>query len=235
MLEEEESIISGDLFFFQKNLPLSGDVYERDNPNTQRNVETEYYHVGIFFDDTTIIHVIRGKGVIIQPFWEAVSITKPSKIEICRVKNCSSEQRHEAVKFAYSEIGVAYNDIMSSNFINSNNQKAYSCTQIICEAYARSNIFFEQEPMNFKNKNGEFYGFFVKQFAALKMPIPQGQLGTYPAQFRKSKNIFVIKCFERKNEADENDQKIIGKENYKNVAVGESVETNSNLMPSSRL
>uniref|UniRef100_A0AC34GX45 Permuted papain-like amidase YaeF/Yiix C92 family enzyme n=1 Tax=Panagrolaimus sp. ES5 TaxID=591445 RepID=A0AC34GX45_9BILA len=217
MSKNEAKIIPGDLFFFQKKLPSSGDAYEKVNPKTIDDTEAEYYHVGIFLNEKTIIHVVRGKGVILQPFWEAVLITKPSKIEICRVK-CSAEQRQTAVKFAYSEIGVAYNDLMSPNFVNSKHQKAYSCTQLICEAFSRSNIIFEQEPMNFKNKNGEFYGFFAKQFSALNLPIPQGQLGTYPSQFRRSKNLVMFKCFERDGDIIAENE-VVAKEHYKNVEI----------------
>jgi hypothetical protein len=205
-------IIPGDLFFFLKKLQPSGDAYEPDNQNNIDDQELTYYHVGFFYNETTLIHVVRGKGVILQSFLEAISITKPLRIEICRVK-CDEEKRKEAIKFAYSEIGTAYNDIMTPNFINSKNQKAYSCTQLICEAFGGD--FFEQEPMNFKDKNGKFYEFFVKQYAALNMPIPQGQLGTYPAQFRKSKKIFLIKVLERENE--KMIEKEIAKENSANT------------------
>uniref|UniRef100_A0AC35G062 Uncharacterized protein n=1 Tax=Panagrolaimus sp. PS1159 TaxID=55785 RepID=A0AC35G062_9BILA len=203
-------IIPGDLFFFLKKLPSSGDVYDTDEKNILDN-ELTNYHCGLFCDEFTIIHVLREKGTIQQPFWEAVSVTSPSRIEICRVK-CSPEQRNQAVKFAYSELGTAYNDILTPNFINSKNQKAYSCTQLICEAFGGN--MFEQEPMSLKDKNGNFYRHFVQLFGSLNMPIPEGRLGTWPTQFRKSKHLFLVKVFERENEKIV--EKELDKENSKN-------------------
>ena len=73
-----------------------------------------------------------------------------------------------------------------SSFLPENGK--HYCTELVYDAYVDSdgNHRFETVPMNFKNKKGEMPSYWVRLFAELGEPVPQGVSGTNPQQFHAS-------------------------------------------------
>ena len=62
------------------------------------------------------------------------------------------------------------------------------CTELVQVSYldSKGNPLFQNKPMNFKNKDGEFPVYWVQLFQRLGVPIPQGIPGTNPQDMSKS-------------------------------------------------
>ena len=95
-----------------------------------------------------------------------------------------SDNRHAAayVEQAKVFLGEEY-DLYFMTF----NGRHY-CTELISDAYVDEDghQWFEPEPMNFKNADGEFPSYWVRLFAKLGEPIPQDELGTNPQAMHNS-------------------------------------------------
>lgn len=68
------------------------------------------------------------------------------------------------------------------------------CTELISDAYvdADGHRWFEPQPMNFKNKEGEYPSYWVSLFDSLGEPIPQGELGTNPQDLHASPDLIHV-------------------------------------------
>lgn len=62
------------------------------------------------------------------------------------------------------------------------------CTELVQVSYldSKGNPLFQNKPMNFKNKDGEYPVYWVQLFERLGVPIPQGIPGTNPQDMSKS-------------------------------------------------
>lgn len=68
------------------------------------------------------------------------------------------------------------------------------CTELISDAYVDEDghQWFEPEPMNFKNAEGEFPSYWVRLFERLGEPIPQDELGTNPQAMHASPGLVHV-------------------------------------------
>ena len=68
------------------------------------------------------------------------------------------------------------------------------CTELISDAYvnADGHRWFEPQPMNFKNQEGEYPSYWVRLFDSLGEPIPQGELGTNPQDIHASPDLVHV-------------------------------------------
>uniref|UniRef100_A0A914Y5X0 Uncharacterized protein n=1 Tax=Panagrolaimus superbus TaxID=310955 RepID=A0A914Y5X0_9BILA len=225
----QQKIFPGDLFFFLKEKPHfsnSNATASEDKKGStfidavcssavaesltiESKINHQVFHVGLFINETTIIHATTFHGVIKETIMNAIISTKPSIVEIYRIQ-CSDEQRQKAVKFAYSSLGAKYNDIFSPNCINSAGQKSYYCCQFICEAYGRD--MFNPHRLNFM-ENGKILEYWIKYFDERNEPIPQGLPGSHPSILKSSKCLNLIKLFNISKELEISEEEINNKSN----------------------
>lgn len=68
------------------------------------------------------------------------------------------------------------------------------CTELISDAYvdADGHRWFEPQPMNFKNQEGEYPSYWVRLFDSLGELIPQGELGTNPQDIHASPDLVHV-------------------------------------------
>ncbi|MBQ9398596.1 MAG: hypothetical protein IJU08_08890 [Bacteroidales bacterium] len=68
------------------------------------------------------------------------------------------------------------------------------CTELISDAYVNEDGYrwFEPEPMNFKNAEGEYPSYWVRLFAQLGEPIPQDEYGTNPQAMHASPGLVHV-------------------------------------------
>uniref|UniRef100_A0AC34RQ30 Aldehyde dehydrogenase domain-containing protein n=1 Tax=Panagrolaimus sp. JU765 TaxID=591449 RepID=A0AC34RQ30_9BILA len=177
----------GSLVFFLKNKnPLELNATFEEAVRSASKIDTRYFHVGILDDAGCLIHATVTSGVVRHPIQQAIDGLKPDALEFCDVQ-VDDSVRKQAIKFASDNIGAAYNDVFSPDFVNSVGEKAFYCCQLAAHAYGRH--LFDDHYMNFLDKEGNFIDYWVKYFQNKKRPIPEGQPGTHPSILRYSKCI----------------------------------------------
>lgn len=164
---------SGDLLFCSR---------QRSNMEKAIGSSTgEYTHVAIVEVDSTgrvwIIEASSSEGVQRIPYYDwiyrdfsAFRLTMPfdTAAVIARAK---------------SFIGQPYDD----SFLPDNG--SLYCSELVYEAFLDSSgkHLFENQPMNFRDKNGKMPRYWKRHFRKLGIPIPEGVPGTNPTDMAKSK------------------------------------------------
>lgn len=79
------------------------------------------------------------------------------------------------------------------NYFMTFNGRHY-CTELISDAYvdADGHCWFEPQPMNFKNREGEYPSYWVRLFDRIGEPIPQGEPGTNPQDLHASPDLIHV-------------------------------------------
>lgn len=103
--------------------------------------------------------------------------------------------------WSLKEIGTKYNDIFSSNLMNSHQKRSFYCCQLISEAYKCSNTKSPGESpflpykLNFADSSGKIIPYWIKYFKQ-RCPsnpiVPQGESGTHPSILRMSPCIKLL-------------------------------------------
>ena len=94
-----------------------------------------------------------------------------------------------AVKFAYDQIGVPYDN----DFIYNNNK--YYCSELIYDAFlhAYGKPFFTLYPMTYKEpKSKDYFPIWVEHFKTQGIDIPEGQLGCNPGGMSLDPKIKIL-------------------------------------------
>lgn len=197
-------IVPGDLIFFLKCKPKAGNSVKEtfvDAVCSSSKVNAQVFHVGLFLEESTIVHATTSYGVIKEPLFSALSSIKPDIIEIHRI-NVEEDRRKKAISFALESLGAEYNDIFSPSCVNSKGKKAFYCCQLIYEAFGRN--LFNSHTLNFLDSKGEIIDFWNEYFKERKHAIPQGLPGSHPSVLKSSKCLTLIKTVEAKNFCDRN-------------------------------
>lgn len=135
-------------------------------------------------DSTWIIDATLKRGVARYPldtFLVDFTLRDGSSPSFVVMRLKDSPKVADYVENAKKFIGLPYD----STFMPGNG--AMYCTELVRESYRRDDgsCIFGDKPMNFKNLEGEFPAYWVKLFASLGMPIPQGVPGTNPQDMAK--------------------------------------------------
>ena len=171
-----------------KDTPHSGDLLfcvqqDSDMEKAIGSSTGEYTHVAILEVDNNgriwIIEATSGVGVHRIPFrhWKKDN-------GIFRVYRLSIPFDTAAViARAKSFIGQPYDD----SFLPDNG--SLYCSELVYEAFLDSSgkHLFENQPMNFRDKNGKMPRYWKRHFRKLGIPIPEGVPGTNPTDMAKSK------------------------------------------------
>lgn len=88
----------------------------------------------------------------------------------------------ECIQKAKAFLGEPYDSV----FLADNG--AHYCSELVRDSYrsADGGYLFEQQPMNWKNDQGEIPAYWERLFAGMGMAVPQGEPGTNPQEMARS-------------------------------------------------
>ena len=144
-----------------------------------------YTHVAIAEVDsvgnTWVIEASRGGGVRRIPFFD-FRLHYP-RIDVYRV--AGPLDTVAVIERAKSFLGQPYDRL----FLPDNG--ALYCSELVREAYLDSagRYLFDNQPMNFRNKEGRMPVYWERYYEKLGMPVPEGMPGTNPTSLSKSKRL----------------------------------------------
>lgn len=154
----------------------------------------QFDHVAmVFIEDNGAVKVIEAspeagvRKIAIEDFlFSATKIGDKPGVVVKRLKEDYSSRK--AVERALKCIGMPYDW-----WYLPNNGKMY-CSELIYECYIdnKGNHIFEARPMNFRTPDGKLPEFWVNLYKELGQPVPEGVLGTNPADLSKDKRLTEI-------------------------------------------
>jgi len=166
-------MLPGDLLFFRDTEGMGAAVKESTG---------QYTHVAIVEsvgDTVWIIDATPQNGVSRRPYLRSFKDTP----DVYRLEDRSDVD--SALIRARSFIGLPYDNA----FLPDNG--AFYCSELVYECFLSDDSqenrhLFEAKPMNWRNADGELPKYWVKHFKKLKMPVPEGVLGTNPTELSHS-------------------------------------------------
>lgn len=166
----------GDLLFFRDTEGMGAAVKESTG---------QYTHVAIVEsvgDTVWIIDATPQNGVSRRPYLRQ-NKDKQTLPDIYRLQDYFYVD--SALIRARSFIGQPYDKA----FLPDNG--ALYCSELIYECFLNDDSqenrhLFEAKPMNWRNADGELPKYWVKHFKKLKMPVPEGVMGTNPTDLSRS-------------------------------------------------
>lgn len=192
-------IQTGDLLFV--GLPMSYSLAP-DAQNEPANEQTcagdslNLIHVAILEvsnDTTWVIDATLKHNVARYPldtFLTDFTLTDGSHplFIIKRLKDNSAAKQY--VENAKKFVGRQY-DI---RFLSENEEQF--CSELVRNSYVTDNgeFIFSEYPMNFQKANGTFPIYWEQLFQLIKFDIPQGKLGTTPAQMMQESCLQTVNC-----------------------------------------
>ncbi|MBR4134796.1 MAG: hypothetical protein IKU03_00065 [Bacteroidales bacterium] len=166
-------LLPGDLLFFRSTAGMGAAIKESTG---------QYTHVAIVEsvgDTVWIIDATPRNGVSRRPYLRSFNDIP----DIYRLDDRSAVD--SALFRARSFIGLPYDYA----FLPDNG--AFYCSELVYECflskYSQENRhLFEAKPMNWRNADGELPKYWKKHFKKLKMPVPEGVMGTNPTDLSRS-------------------------------------------------
>ena len=92
-----------------------------------------------------------------------------------------------ALTRAQTCLGLPYNHSFREN------DEGFYCSELITYAfkYPSGEDYFQRYPMNFNDlTTGQILSYWIEYYRKLKVPIPQGELGSHPQQLLRQKELF---------------------------------------------
>lgn len=153
----------------------------------------QYTHVAIAVVEPDGVYALEAsgeRGVVMTPIAEflAASALRDGKpvVAVGRLRSPGIEDR--AVARAKTFLGQPYDP----SFLPANG-KMY-CSELVWESYRDENgSLFAARPMNFRASDGTMPAYWTEHFAALGEPVPEGVLGTNPADMARDPAIRIVK------------------------------------------
>lgn len=188
---------NGDLIFQESCAGSVGNAIKEVTSSVGKN---KFTHVGIVYIDD------QEGAFVIEATHPCVSVTPLSeylypddskgcfpKSVVGRLKNEYTHCISQAITEALALVGKQYDDAYMLN-----NDKYY-CSELIYDILLKANEskpVFELNVMTFKSsETGEYADGWIKHFAALGIPIPEGELGINPGAMSCSDVIEIIHYF----------------------------------------
>ena len=167
------NVLPGDLLFFRDTEGMGAAVKESTG---------QYTHVAMVEsvgDTMWIIDATPQNGVSRRPYLRSYKIIP----DVYRLEDRSGVD--SALIRARSFIGLPYDNA----FLPDN--KAFYCSELVYECFLNENAqgdrhLFEANPMNWRNADGKLPKYWKNHFKRLKMPVPEGVMGTNPTELARS-------------------------------------------------
>lgn len=151
-----------------------------------------FSHIGMVLVDSGQTFVIEATGDKVQKstLKNFIGRTKDG-ILVGRLKKPYRYLVDSAMAFAEAQLDLPYDDA----FLYDNSK--YYCAELIYDAFKAANkdeAFFQLQPMTFKSPDSdEFFPGWVRYYAALNLPIPEGEPGCNPGSIGQSKKIEIYR------------------------------------------
>ena len=172
--DHRADLLPGDLLFFLDTEGMGDAVKESTG---------QYTHVAIVEsvgDTVWIIDATPQNGVSRRPYQRSFKDIP----DVYRFEDRSNVD--SALIRARSFIGLPYDN----SFLPDNN--AFYCSELVYECFLTSyplqenRHLFEAKPMNWRNAKGRLPKYWKNHFKKLKMPVPEGVMGTNPTDLSRS-------------------------------------------------
>lgn len=172
-LNGQKPLLPGDLLFFRDSEGMGAAVKESTGP---------YTHVAMVEsvgDTVWIIDATPQNGVSRRPYLRSYKDIP----DVYRLEDRSGVD--SALIRARSFIGLPYDNA----FLPDNG--AFYCSELVYECFLSSDLqenrhLFEAKPMNWRNADGKLPKSWKEHFKKLKMPVPEGVMGTNPTDLSRS-------------------------------------------------
>ena len=178
-----------------------GDLADAISSSTG-NEKENCIHVAILKNEKNeeiqIIEANTTEGVICKPLKSFIDmelkINPLIKFYVKRIKYSNEDDIKRWINEAEKHIGKKY------NFTYISSEDSLYCSELVYISYKDKNNkpIFNEIPMNFKDKEGNFSLYWIELFKKLNMDIPQDKMGTNPHQIMKNENLETI-CELQKN------------------------------------
>ncbi|KAI6213546.1 Betaine-aldehyde dehydrogenase family protein [Aphelenchoides besseyi] len=183
-------IHAGDLVFFRRLLNNQQNTSSFETAIIDVAViDSDVYHVGMIVNEEKIVHSIPDRGVILQPLEQAIEQLHPDVVEVGKM-DVTIEHKMKALSFAMNEVDHAeYNDLFTSDCLNSQNRRSFYCCQLVVFAYTAAFSLpspFLNHQLNFKDKTGKIAEFWIDYYRKRNRDVPQDQSGSHPSKLRAS-------------------------------------------------
>ncbi len=185
---EKVQLRTGDLLF--QNLDC-GPLCDAIEAVTQGFDGHKFSHIGLVYlrNDTTYIIEAMGSGVRLVTLDDFKKRSK-HKLYAARVQERYQKLVPAAVSYCLSSLGIPYDDA----FLYDNHK--YYCSELMYDAFKKANHnkpFFRLEPMTFKQPGSQkFFPVWVKYYADLGIPVPEGKPGINPGGISRSPKITIL-------------------------------------------
>jgi hypothetical protein len=191
-----KDLLAGDLLFFYKvGLTNFIDHFLTENfvSAVSKSHSNSFYHVAmvtsVSADNVTIVEAVPNKSVRSITYNNVCDVKSfLSNVEVSRL-DIDRDVVDSAIEIVKSQVGLAYNDIFSSNSINSKGELSFYCSQLIQYAYneAANDFIFPSRPMSFSSDAGEILPYWISYYNNLGVDIvPEGEMGTHPGGLYES-------------------------------------------------
>lgn len=176
------NLCNGDLVFC---------VSSHENAITESTVQDGNYpvfHVAIVVKNVAsqimLLHASSSKGVTLTSLEDFTTLYK--KLLVGRLKDCSGIEK--SLSNALSFINRPYDDL----FMLDTNE--IYCSELVQHSYVNDNgeKLFPLINMSFHGPDGKILDFWKKHYSSRGMDVPEGALGTNPAQIAQSNQLTLI-------------------------------------------
>ncbi|MEL6660711.1 MAG: YiiX/YebB-like N1pC/P60 family cysteine hydrolase [Bacteroidota bacterium] len=158
---------------------------------------SKFSHVGMVIpkgEGKLIVIEAVTAGVVETPldsfFIRSFDEDHKSKVVVGRMKVEHEGLIPEAINFAKTKLGLAYDDV----FDITNNK--YYCSELLYESFKHANDdepIFQLQAMTYKDpETNSIFPIWVDYFQELKVPVPEGEPGLNPGGMSKSDYIDIV-------------------------------------------
>lgn len=183
----ESGLKAGDLLFQDLDCGPMCDAIEAVTEGAQGK---DFSHCAMVVKVQDSLEVLEamGKGVVLTSLKDFKA--RSPKILVGRLKNGDEAFLNRACAYGLSLQGKPYDDAFMLN------NDRYYCSELIYEAFKTANYgkaWFPLEPMTFKVPGSQtFYPIWVKYYATLNCPIPEGKPGLNPGSISRSESLTLF-------------------------------------------
>ena len=152
------------------------------NCSVSQVASTDFNHVGLVVSPEHVIEATPQHGVVVSRLNDFLS---HSDVTCCAtVKDL--RRIPYAIDYAKNSVGLPYNHHFYSA------QSSLYCSELIVNAFGcQYGEYFALYPMNFKHAvTGQLSSFWKAYYQQLNVDIPDGQLGSHPAQLLVQQHLF---------------------------------------------